>query len=81
MLAGVCLVPSAVLLVFALLEKFGPFTEAANDNASGVAVMLEVARRLGNGEVSADAPIATGEDVSFVSESVSLPAFPTTWYS
>ena len=67
-LAGVCLVPSAVLLVFALLEKFGPFTEAANDNASGVAVMLEVARRLGNGEVSADAPIAAGEDVSFVSE-------------
>ena len=59
-LAGVCLVPSAVLLVFALLEKFGPFTEAANDNASGVAVMLEVARRLGNGEVSADAPIAAG---------------------
>lgn len=68
MLAGVCLVPSAVLLVFALLEKFGPFTEAANDNASGVAVMLEVARRLGNGEVSADAPIAAGEDVSFISE-------------
>lgn len=67
-LAGVCLIPSAVLLVFALLEKFGPFTEAANDNASGVAVMLEVARRLGNGEVSADAPIAIGEDVSFVSE-------------
>lgn len=67
-LAGVCLVPSVVLLVFALLEKFGPFTEAANDNASGVAVMLEVARRLGNGEVSADAPIAAGEDVSFVSE-------------
>ncbi|WP_449138621.1 M28 family peptidase [Slackia sp.] len=67
-LAGVCLIPSAALLVFALLEKFGPFTEAANDNASGVAVMLEVARRLGNGEVSTDAPIATGEDVSFVSE-------------
>ena len=67
-LAGVCLIPSAVLLVFALLEKFGPFTEAANDNASGVAVMLEVARRLGNGEVSADAPISTAEDVSFVSE-------------
>lgn len=67
-LAGVCLIPSAALLVFALLEKFGPFTEAANDNASGVAVMLEVARRLGNGEVSADAPITTGEDVSFVSE-------------
>ena len=67
-LAGVCLIPSAVLLVFALLEKFGPFTEAANDNASGVAVMLEVARRLGNGEVSADASIAAGEDVSFVSE-------------
>lgn len=67
-LAGVCLVPSAVLLVFALLEKFGPFTEAANDNASGVTVMLEVARRLGNGEVSADAPIAAGGDVSFVTE-------------
>ena len=67
-LAGVCLIPSVVLLVFALLEKFGPFTEAANDNASGVAVMLEVARRLGNGEVSADAPIAAGEDISFVSE-------------
>ncbi len=67
-LSGVCLVPSAILLVCALLEKFGPFTEAANDNASGIAVMLEVARRLGNGEVSADAPITTGEDVSFATE-------------
>lgn len=43
----------AVPLAFAIIEKFAAFNEAANSNASGVAVMLEVARRLGNGEVSA----------------------------
>lgn len=64
-LAIICAIPAALQLAFALMEKFAPFVEAANNNASGVSVMLEVARRLGNGEVSADAPISTGEEISF----------------
>lgn len=64
-LSIVCILPAAVQLAFALMEKFGPFVEAANNNASGVAVMLEVARRLGNGEVSSDSPIASSEEISF----------------
>ena len=67
-LAALCVLPALALLVFALMEKFGPYTEAANDNASGIAVMLEVARRLGNGEVSADEPIAPAEEISFAGE-------------
>ena len=59
-LAGICCLFPLALLVFALLEKFGQFTEGANGNAAGVAVMLEVARRLGNGEVKADVPVREG---------------------
>ena len=44
-------------VVFFIMEKLSAYNEAANCNASGVAVMLEVARRLGNGEVS-DSPIS-----------------------
>lgn len=46
----------AVPAVFALIEKASAYNEGANSNASGVAVMLEVARRIGSGEAQADAP-------------------------
>lgn len=56
-LLGVAAALVAVQLVFMALEKFAPYNEAATSNASGVAVMLEVARRIGNGEAGA-APIS-----------------------
>ncbi|MDO4442669.1 MAG: hypothetical protein Q4B69_02215 [Slackia sp.] len=59
--ATVCLVLSLVLLaivavpvVFIALERFSPYNEGANSNASGIAVMLEVARRIGSGEAASE---------------------------
>ncbi|MDO4590542.1 MAG: hypothetical protein Q4B35_04015 [Slackia sp.] len=46
----------AVPAAFAVIEKASAYNEGANSNASGVAVMLEVARRIGSGEAQADAP-------------------------
>lgn len=43
-----CLIP----LVFALLHKISPYNEAANSNAAGVAVMMEVAGRVGRGRMT-----------------------------
>ena len=54
-LAVIVLIP----VVFYIMEKVSDYNEAANSNAAGVAVMLEVARRLGTGEVSSS-PIASG---------------------
>lgn len=51
-LAAIALVAVAVPLVVALLHKLAPYNEGANCNASGVAVLLEVARRVGRGRVS-----------------------------
>ncbi|MEG0477444.1 MAG: aminopeptidase, partial [Raoultibacter sp.] len=55
------LVVLALPLVTAFLHKIASYNEAANCNASGVAVMMEVARRVGNGRVSA-AELATREE-------------------
>lgn len=43
------LVAAFIPVVFALLNQFASYNEAANSNASGVAVLLEVAERLGKG--------------------------------
>ncbi len=59
-LMGICVLLVAVQLVFMAMEKFAPYNEAAVSNASGVAVMLEVARRIGNGEVSASSVSDSG---------------------
>ncbi len=53
-LVVIALIPVALLLIVALLHKIAAYNEAANCNASGVAVLLEVARRVGRGRVSAD---------------------------
>lgn len=55
-LAVIVLIP----LVFAVMEKIAPFNEGANSNAAGVAVMLEVARRLGTGEVGSSPIVSEG---------------------
>lgn len=46
------LVVIAVPAVFIALEKVSAYNEGANSNAAGVAVMLEVARRIGSGEAA-----------------------------
>lgn len=43
------LVAAFIPVVFALLNQFASYNEAANSNASGVAVLLDVAERLGKG--------------------------------
>lgn len=60
-----CIVGMAfILLAFAwkLVYRLQQYNDAANSNASGVAVMLEVARRIGAGSASA-APEAEGQVV------------------
>lgn len=59
--ATVCLVIAVILLVavgvpaaFIALEKASAYNEGANSNASGIAVMLEVARRIGSGEAAGE---------------------------
>ena len=44
----------AVQPVLMVIEKLSAYNEAANSNASGVSVLLEVARRLGNGLVQSE---------------------------
>ena len=55
-LAVALLIPT----MFAALEKTAAYNEAANDNAAGIAVMLEIARRLGTGEASGNADAFQG---------------------
>ncbi|MEG2260765.1 MAG: M28 family peptidase, partial [Raoultibacter sp.] len=57
----ILLVVIALPLITAFLHKIASYNEAANCNASGVAVMMEVARRVGNGRVSV-AELATREE-------------------
>ncbi len=51
-LIAIALVATAIPLVFGILHKTASFNEGANCNASGTAVLLEVARRIGRGRVS-----------------------------
>lgn len=50
-ITGIALVFVAIPVILAVLHKIAPYNEAANCNASGVAVMLEIARRVGRSEV------------------------------
>ncbi|OUO92542.1 aminopeptidase [Gordonibacter sp. An230] len=58
----IALVSIALPLVVAVLHKAAPYNEGANCNASGTAVLLEVARRVGRGRVS-EAELAERDDV------------------
>lgn len=60
-LTGICLVFSALPLIIAIIHKFSSYNEAANANASGTAVLLDVARRIGRGRVSASELAARAE--------------------
>ena len=52
----------AVPVVLEIMSLRAPFNEGANDNASGVAVMLDVASAIGNGRVSEADLAALGGD-------------------
>ena len=66
-LACIALVLVALPLVLALLHKMASYNEAANCNAAGTAVMMEVARRVGRGRVS-EAELASRADASIHGE-------------
>ncbi|MDD7369541.1 MAG: hypothetical protein SOW20_03065 [Berryella intestinalis] len=53
----VALIGCAVLVARTVIARMAPFSEGANDNASGVAALLEVARRVGGGSNGSDARI------------------------
>ncbi len=48
----ICAVLFAIPLVRSVLHIVAPFNQSANNNASGVSVLLDVARKVGNGLVS-----------------------------
>ena len=60
-LTVVALILAAVPCIIGALHKVAPYNEGANNNASGVAAVLELARRVGAGRVS-EAELAERED-------------------
>lgn len=49
-----CLIVMALPIACVIKTRFSPYNEAANNDAAGVAVLLDVARTVGNGLVSAE---------------------------
>lgn len=60
-LTVIALILVALPIIGALVHKLAAYNEAANCNASGVAVLMEVARRVGKGRVS-EAELASRAD-------------------
>lgn len=50
----ICLILMLLPIVSVIKTRFSPYNEAANNDAAGVAVLLDVARTVGNGLVSAE---------------------------
>lgn len=65
-LTGIGLFLVAIPLIFVIIHKFSAYNEAANANAAGTAVLLEVARRVGRGRVSAAELAARAEEAGTV---------------
>ena len=57
-ITGIALFFALIPAALALLHKFAAYNEAANSNAAGVAVLLEVARRVGRGRIEWDNGLA-----------------------
>lgn len=51
-LAGIALLAVALPVVKAVLTRISPYNEGANNNASGVAALIEIARRISEGSAS-----------------------------
>ena len=58
----VCAVLFALPLVRSVLHIVAPFNQSANNNASGVSVLLDVARKVGNGLVSQEEAMERGAE-------------------
>ena len=65
-LMGICALLFVVPIAKSALRMAAPYNQSANNNASGVAVMLDVARNVGNGLVSNEdlEALAADEDIS-----------------
>ncbi|MEG1906073.1 MAG: aminopeptidase [Gordonibacter sp.] len=63
----IALVFVALPIIEMLAHKFAAYNEAANCNAAGVAVLLDVARRVGRGRVS-EAELASSEEATIHGE-------------
>ena len=53
-LTGIGIIACLYPIVFSIITKFMPYTEAANCNASGISVVMSIAEKIGRGEVSQD---------------------------
>ena len=58
----VCALLFALPLVRSVLHIVAPFNQSANNNASGVSVLLDVARKVGNGLVSQEEAMERGAE-------------------
>ena len=67
-LMAIVLVLVALPVLEALAHKFAAYNEAANCNASGVSVLLDVARRVGRGRVSEAELVARAEGAAIHGE-------------
>lgn len=70
-IAAVC---AAVPGVLAILHKLAAYNEGANSNAAGVAVLMDVARRVGRGRVSEDELAAREQNVTVHGEDAAVAA-------
>lgn len=70
-IAAVC---AAVPGALAVLHKLAAYNEGANSNAAGVAVLMDVARRIGRGRVSEEELAARGQDVTVHGEDAAVAA-------
>ena len=61
MLLVICAVLFVIPIVRGILHMTAPYSQSANNNAAGVAVLLDVARQVGNGLVSNEEAMERGE--------------------
>ncbi len=61
LMLAVCAVLFAITLIRGILHLCAPYSQSANNNAAGVSVLLDVARRVGNGLVSNEEILARKE--------------------
>ncbi len=59
----ICLLVVLLPIVKAVLMHIAPYNEGANNNASGVAALIEVARRISSGSLSEEDLAEQGDDV------------------
>ena len=68
----ICLVIVLLPIVKAVLMHMAPYNEGANNNASGVAAIIEVARRISRGSVSEADLAANAQDVTIHGEEAAV---------